>query len=96
MPRRLPQRTCLGCQNVRPKRDMIRIIRTRQGSVEIDPSGKKPGRGAYVCPSMDCLDKVRRGRRLEKALEVVPPPLIFELLKERIEEIKVLKGTESL
>ena len=90
MPRRLPQRTCLGCQTVKNKRDMIRIVRTPEGQLEVDPTGKKSGRGAYVCPNMECVELLRKGKRLEKALEVVPPPSLFERLKERIEELSSL------
>ncbi|HHY76000.1 MAG TPA: YlxR family protein [Firmicutes bacterium] len=84
MPRRLPQRTCLGCQTIRPKREMIRIVRTPEGNLVVDDTGKKSGRGAYVCPNLDCLEALRKGKRLERALEVPPPPSLFEELRERI------------
>ncbi|HHX29355.1 MAG TPA: YlxR family protein [Firmicutes bacterium] len=84
MPRRLPQRTCLGCQTVKPKREMIRIVRTPLGGLIIDETGKKSGRGAYVCPNLDCLELLRKGKRLERILEVPPPPSLFEELRERI------------
>ncbi len=84
MPRRLPQRTCLGCQTVKPKRHMIRIVRTPDGDLIVDETGKKSGRGAYVCPNLDCLELLRKAKRLEKVLEVPPPPSLFEELRERI------------
>ncbi|MGI6632561.1 MAG: RNase P modulator RnpM [Bacillota bacterium] len=84
MPRRLPARTCLGCQTVKPKRDMIRIVRTPEGNVVVDETGKKSGRGAYVCPTLECLELLRKGKRLERVLEVSPPPSLFEELRERI------------
>lgn len=84
MPRRLPERTCLGCQTVKPKREMIRIVRTPEGNLVIDETGKKSGRGAYVCPDPNCVELLRKGKRLEKALEVSPPPSLFEELRERI------------
>jgi len=87
MPRRLPQRTCLGCQAVRPKREMIRIVRTPEGGLEIDPTGKKSGRGAYVCPNMECLELLRKSKRLERVLEITPLPSFFDLIQERIGEI---------
>lgn len=87
MPRKIPQRTCLGCQTVKPKREMIRIIRTPEGFIEVDPTGKKSGRGAYVCPNLQCLELLRKSRRLEKALGMEPPPSIFEELRRRIDEI---------
>ncbi len=88
MARKLPQRTCLGCQEKKPKREMIRIIRTPQGTVEIDPTGKKSGRGAYVCPNLECLERLRKGKRLERVLEVLPLPSIFEELHDRIVQIQ--------
>ncbi len=87
MPRRLPQRTCLGCQAVKSKREMIRIVRTPEGALEVDPTGKKSGRGAYVCPNMECVELLRKGKRLERVLDVTPPPSFFDQLKERIGEI---------
>ncbi len=88
MPRKLPQRTCLGCQAVKPKKEMIRIVRTAEGALEIDPTGKKSGRGAYVCPNVECVERLRKGKRLEKVLEVAPPPLLFEHLKDHIAEFE--------
>lgn len=87
MPRRLPQRTCLGCQAVKSKREMIRIVRTPEGSLEIDPTGKKSGRGAYVCPNMDCLELLRKGKRLERVLGVTLPLSFFDQIRERIGEM---------
>lgn len=84
MPRRLPARTCLGCQTVRPKREMIRIVRTPEGTLAVDETGKKSGRGAYVCPRLECLELLKKGKRLEKTLDVSPPPSLFEELRERI------------
>ncbi len=93
MARKLPQRTCLGCQSIRPKREMIRIVRTSEG-VLVDPTGKLAGRGAYVCADLGCLEKLRKSKRLDRALAVSAPPSIFEMLKERIESIIAQKGTE--
>ncbi|MDA8066437.1 MAG: YlxR family protein [Thermaerobacter sp.] len=66
--RRLPQRTCLGCREIHGKRELWRIVRTAQGEVVFDPSGKLAGRGAYVCPKEECVREALRGKRLEKAL----------------------------
>lgn len=72
---------------MRSKREMIRIVRTPEGGLEIDPTGKKSGRGAYVCPNMECLGLLRKSKRLERVLEVTPLPSFFDLLQERIGEI---------
>lgn len=72
--RKVPQRTCLGCQAVRPKKEMARVVRTPGGEVVFDPTGKKAGRGAYICPTADCLAQALTGNRLERALEVQVSP----------------------
>ncbi|MGC9361286.1 MAG: RNase P modulator RnpM [Anaerolineae bacterium] len=66
--RRQPQRTCVGCRTTRPKREMIRIGCTAAGEIQIDPSGKGPGRGAYVCPKPSCWEQALADNRLEHAL----------------------------
>jgi len=68
-PRHVPQRTCVGCRTVKAKRELIRIVRRPTGEVEIDFTGKLPGRGAYICPSIECLRAAVKGRRLDRALE---------------------------
>ena len=80
--RKIPQRTCVGCREVRSKGDLIQIVRTPEGVVEIDPTGKLSGRGAYVCPNRECLDLAIQGKRLEKALEVVVSDKIVKELTE--------------
>ncbi|MFS8640208.1 MAG: YlxR family protein, partial [Symbiobacteriaceae bacterium] len=57
MPKHVPQRTCIGCRAVRPKRELLRIVRTPEGEILFDPSGRRAGRGAYLCPSASCLDR---------------------------------------
>jgi len=89
MPRRVPQRTCLGCQNVKPKREMVRIVRTPEGSVMIDATGKKPGRGAYLCPRLECLEIARKGKRIERALGVEPSPSVYDELRLFISEREI-------
>lgn len=84
MPRKLPQRTCLGCRTVRSKREMIRIVRTPDGTLILDETGKRSGKGAYVCPRTECLELMMKGKRLERALEVSPPPSLYEEITRRI------------
>lgn len=89
MLRKSPQRTCLGCQAVRPKKEMIRIVRTPEGGLEIDPTGKKSGgRGAYVCPNMECVEKLKKGKRLERVLEVTPLPSFYDELQDRVGQLE--------
>jgi predicted RNA-binding protein YlxR (DUF448 family) len=69
-PKHVPQRTCVACRQVKPKRELLRIVRTPQGRVEIDPGGKKSGRGAYLCANRSCWQIGLKKKRLEQELEV--------------------------
>lgn len=73
MARGLPQRSCVACRTPRPKRDLVRVVRSPQGTVVVDPTGRLPGRGAYLCTSAECWDLARRKRSLEQALGVAIP-----------------------
>ena len=78
--RRVPQRTCVTCGRVRPKRDLVRVVRTPGGEIKVDLTGKVSGRGAYVCPEPPCAERAVKGGRLRHALEVtVPETLVDEL-----------------
>ncbi|MBI4493950.1 MAG: YlxR family protein [Chloroflexi bacterium] len=71
----IPQRTCIACRRVRPKREMVRVVRTPAGSVEVDPTGKKSGRGAYLCRAQACWTAALQRQVLARALKAeVPPP----------------------
>ena len=67
--RRAPQRTCVACRQVKAKRDLVRLVRRSQGEIEIDAAGKKEGRGAYICPTRECLEKALDGKQLEHVLK---------------------------
>lgn len=88
MPKRkkIPQRMCVGCQQVRPKKEMIRVVRTPEESIEIDLKGKRSGRGAYICPSEGCFEKAKKGKRLEKALKSSIPEGVYEDLLKQLGE----------
>lgn len=81
--KKLPQRKCLGCGEMKDKKELIRVVRSPEGNVSIDKTGKKPGRGAYVCPSRECVTCAIAERRLEKALSIhVDDALRSQLLEE--------------
>ncbi|CUH96132.1 hypothetical protein P22_2220 [Propionispora sp. 2/2-37] len=82
--KKIPQRMCVGCQEMKSKRELLRIVRTPAGSVEWDPSGKKSGRGAYICPSEECLGKAVKQKRLEKALSQSIEDEVYEILRSGI------------
>lgn len=69
-PKKVPMRMCVGCREMKPKRELIRVVRSPEGAVSIDPVGKKPGRGAYVCRSQACLARAIKQKQLERQLEV--------------------------
>ena len=65
-----PQRTCRGCNEKKDKKELIRIVKNKEGIISIDRTGKQEGRGAYICDNIECLEKVIKSKRLEKALEI--------------------------
>ena len=86
MPRHSPERQCLGCREMKPKPELVRVVRSPEGSVSVDLRGKAPGRGAYVCRSVDCLKKALRSKALSRSLGVEIPPEIYEVLTAQMEE----------
>ena len=81
-----PQRTCLGCREVRNKNELVRIVRTPEGEVIVDTRGRANGRGAYICSNAECLRKAVRTKALERALKVEIPENIIESLARDIEQ----------
>lgn len=75
----------MGCNAQRPKRELVRVVRSPEGEVSMDLTGKKAGRGAYLCPSAACLAKARKAKRLERTFEVPIPDAIYERLTEEIQ-----------
>ena len=84
--KKLPVRTCLGCQQPKEKRSLIRIVRTPEGEILIEPTGKKSGRGAYICPDSDCLKRAKKAGRLERAFGAPVPDEIYESLSISLRE----------
>ena len=85
MQKKIPQRQCMGCRERKNKRDMIRVVRQTDGTVSLDFSGKLNGRGAYVCPDPECLEKCRKTRSLDRCLEVTIPEEVYERLTKEME-----------
>lgn len=81
-----PERKCLGCGESKLKNELARIVRAPDGSVSLDLTGRKSGRGAYVCKSAECLKKARRAKRLEKSLEVSIPDEVYDALEKELAE----------
>ena len=85
-PKKVPQRQCLGCREMKDKKALIRVVRSPEGEISLDFKGKKPRRGAYVCPDPACLAKVRKSRALERAFESAIPAEVYGLLEQQMEE----------
>ena len=90
MQKRIPLRQCLGCREMKPKPELVRVVRSPEGEVSIDARGKKPGRGAYVCRSADCLKKALRSNALGRSLDVTIPEAVREVL---LNELEAADGT---
>ena len=85
MPKKSPLRQCLGCREMKPKKELIRVVRSPEGEISLDFRGKKPGRGAYVCPAPECLKRVRKSRALERAFSAQLPAQVYDALEAQME-----------
>ena len=91
--KRVPMRMCAGCGEQKPKRELIRVVRNKEGEVSLDTTGKKPGRGVYLCPSAGCLKKAQKAKRLERALSAPIPEDVYETPVSYTHLGKVPSGT---
>lgn len=82
--RKIPQRMCSGCLEKKDKKDLIRVVKNKEGQISIDLTGKKPGRGAYICRSLTCLEKAIKTKRLDRSLEAKIDEETFVRLREEI------------
>ena len=82
--KKMPQRRCVGCGETKDKKELIRVVRTPDGQVCLDFTGKKSGRGAYICQNPACLKKARKSRRIEQNLDTHIPDEIYENLEEQL------------
>lgn len=80
-------RQCTGCREMKNKREMIRVIRTAENEICIDATGRKNGRGAYICPNMDCLKTAMKNRGLERSLKTAIPESVYQQLEEEMSHI---------
>ena len=85
MPKKIPRRQCLGCREMKPKRELIRVVRSPEGEIRLDFKGKANGRGAYLCPDPECLKKAVKARALERAFSTQIPPEVYEALSAQME-----------
>ncbi len=85
MQKKIPQRQCMGCRERMAKKELIRVVRGTDGTVSLDFSGKQNGRGAYICPKMDCLIRARKSNALARSLETEIPPEVYDRLEKEME-----------
>lgn len=86
-PRRIPMRMCVGCREMKPKKELLRAVRSPEGTVSLDATGKKPGRGAYCCYNADCLRRALKQGQLDRQLEVKLSPEINAQLMETMQRL---------
>ena len=82
--KKLPLRMCTGCGEHKQKRELVRVVKSPQGEISLDLSGRKPGRGAYICPSLECLKKARKAKRLERTFECEIPDTVFNAMEKEL------------
>ena len=82
--KKIPMRMCAGCCEHKPKKELVRVVKSPEGEISLDTTGRKPGRGAYVCRSADCLRLARRARRLERAFSCQIPDEVYERMEEEL------------
>lgn len=87
VPKKIPMRQCVGCREMKPKKELIRVVRSPEGQVSLDFRGKLPGRGAYVCPNSACLAKAKKSKALERAFSAPLPEEVYQALEEQMKEV---------
>ena len=88
MNKKVPLRQCIGCGQMKGKKEMMRILRTTEGEIVLDMTGKKNGRGAYLCPAMECLKKAVKNKGLERSFKMAIPPEVYQALEKEMEKLE--------
>ena len=83
-PKKIPMRMCLGCGEMKPKKELIRVVRSPEGEISLDFKGKAAGRGAYICRSTECLSKARKARRFEKSFSCRIEESVYEVMMNEL------------
>lgn len=85
--KKVPLRQCIGCGEMKSKKEMIRVLKTAEGEIFLDATGRKNGRGAYLCPTMECLKKAIKGRGLERSFKMAIPKEVYETLEKEMVQL---------
>ncbi len=86
-PKKIPLRMCLGCNEMKPKQELLRVVKSPENEVSLDLIGKKNGRGAYICHSTECLERAVKSKRLERAFQTAIPNEVYESLKKELDSL---------
>ena len=84
--KKIPMRMCLGCGEMRPKRELIRVVKSKEGEISLDLTGKKSGRGAYICKSVECFEKARKARKFERSFSCMISDDIYDSMEGELKE----------
>ena len=84
MQKKIPMRQCVGCREMRPKKELVRVVKSPEGAISLDFRGKAPGRGAYLCPNSECLKRARKSRALARALDTAIPESVYEEMEKEM------------
>lgn len=82
--KKIPMRRCCGCNEQKPKKELIRVVRSAEGEISLDLTGKLSGRGAYICNNLECLKKARKSKRIDRTFEITIPEAIYDKMEEEI------------
>ena len=85
-PKKIPMRMCTGCGEMKPKKELVRVVKSPEEEISLDLTGKKPGRGAYVCPDAECLRAARKARHFEKAFSCRIPDELYDHMEEELRQ----------
>ena len=92
--RSIPMRKCTGCNEMKPKKELVRVVRSPEGEVSLDLTGKKPGRGAYICPRLECLKKARKTKALEHKFEAEVSSEVYDRLEAQFTSLPAASADE--
>ena len=84
--KKIPMRMCLGCGEMKPKRELIRVVKSKEGDISLDLTGKKSGRGAYICKSVECFEKARKARKFERSFSCMISEDIYNSMEGELRE----------
>ncbi len=87
MNKKIPMRKCTGCQEMKNKKELIRIVKSSEGEYSLDATGKKSGRGAYICSNIECFEKAKKNKGLERSFKSSVPSEVYDELRRQLEEI---------